>query len=452
MRSLLFIPASLLLSSCLGGLPPMQKPSEPKQWTAKKSILVQDVDAKDLHGWWTKFNDPALSSLVDLSLHQSPDRLMAEARIAEARGLRRTTKSFLFPQIGASGSAGREDSKTSSLYPDSFQDASFDASFELDIFGRNRKNLSAADAQLEETEAQYYDTSLTLIADVVRSYIDYRAAQNQVRIANKNLKSQEQTLTLISDLNRLGSAPKLDVERANNLVNTTRASVHNFKRQEDNARLQLSVLTGALPETLRPYLAEDAEIPGGDVLPVLMAPAEVLALRPDIRMASANLAAKTSLSAAATAELFPTFTLSGFYGIADNALINSASPWSIGIGAAVSLLDFGRIEGRIDAAQAREKQAYEQYRKTILVAVRDVETALSDYAHIEEQTVSLKRAHSSAEKALVLSQSLYKEGEISFLDVLDVQRNANNAESAVITAKAAQAESLTRLFKSLGVY
>ncbi len=305
---------------------------------------------------------------------------------------------------------------------------------------------------MKAAEAQYNDATLTLIAEVTRSYIDYRAAQNQVRIANKNLKSQERTLDLIRDLNRLGSAPRLDVERAINLVSTTRASVHGFEQQKENARLRLSVLTGALPAIVQSHLVSDAEIPGAEVEPVLMAPAQVLALRPDILAASATLAANTSLSEAATAELFPSFTISGFYGIADSALLNAANPWNVGLGAAVSLLDFGRIEGRIDAARAREKIAYEQYRKTILAAVQDVESAISDYAHIEEQTVSLLRAYKSAEKALELSEVLFKEGEVSFLDVLDVQRNANAAESAVIEAKAAKAESLTRMFKSLGVY
>ncbi len=452
MKKLLIIPLSLFLSGCLGNGMDLRAPDQPENWSVKQSALSQNIDAKDLHQWWNKFNDPALSNLVTLSLAHSPDRLMAEARILEARGLRRTSRSFLFPQIGASGSTGRENTEISGTSADSFYDAQFDASFEIDIFGQNRKTASAADATVKAAEAQYNDATLTLIAEVTRSYIDYRAAQNQVRIANKNLKSQERTLDLIRDLNRLGSAPRLDVERAINLVSTTRASVHGFEQQKENARLRLSVLTGALPAIVQSHLVSDAEIPGAEVEPVLMAPAQVLALRPDILAASATLAANTSLSEAATAELFPSFTISGFYGIADSALLNAANPWNVGLGAAVSLLDFGRIEGRIDAARAREKIAYEQYRKTILAAVQDVESAISDYAHIEEQTVSLLRAYKSAEKALELSEVLFKEGEVSFLDVLDVQRNANAAESAVIEAKAAKAESLTRMFKSLGVY
>lgn len=452
-KAYLFLSATFLLSGCItDSLGDYKLDLSPASWSAKESADVKSVAPSELAFWWKRFNDPALDKLVARGLNESPDRLIAEARILEARGLRRTSRSALFPQIGASASAGREDTKTSSIYPDNFYDAQFDASYEVDIFGQNRKGFSASDSNLKAAEEQYKDVTLTLVAEITRNYIDYRAAQNQLRIARKNLVSQEQTLQLIQDLHRLGSAPRLDVERASNLVSTTRASLPEYKRQAENARLRLTVLTGILPEDLAPIIAEDADIPGIHIEPILLTPAQTLAQRPDVRAAAQTLAANTSLAEAETASLFPTFTLSGFYGIADNAVINSAAPWNIAVGAAVSLIDFGRIEGRIDAARAREKQAYEQYRKTVLTAVTDVETALIDYSHIKEQYESLRNAYISAETSLELSKALYKEGEISFLDVLDAQRTANDAEAAMVSATAAQSESITRLFKSLGVY
>ena len=454
MQKITLFSGLFLLSACVAQapyLPPLQL--EPKNWSQEQSKDVETVDTNALTAWWMKFNDPVLDELVKRALKGSPDRLIAKAKIEEARGLRRSARSSLFPQISASGSTGREDTGSNAVpYPDSFYEAGFDASFEVDLFGRNRNNARASDLQLRASEAQYHDVSLTLVAEVVRSYIDFRAAQNQHRIAQKNLISQEKTLELIKDLHELGATPRLDVERAMNLVNTTRASLPEFERLSDNARLRLSVLSGDLPAILKPLLMGEAEIPGTEIAPVLMAPAEVLSVRPDVIAALANLEANTSLRKSATAELFPTFTLGGFYGIADNALVSSVQPWNIALGMAVSLLDFGRIEGRIDAAKAREVQAYHQYRKTILEAVTEVETALSDYANINQKRLSLKRAYENADKSLELSQTLYKEGEILFLDVLDAQRTVNNAESALISAKAQQAESLTRLYKSLGVY
>jgi len=454
MKQLIALSGLVFLSGCFLSDDPRLTPiKDATGYTVKVDQEIPIVEGKSLKKWWTRFNDPTLNSLIERALFESPDRLIAEAKIAEARGLRRASSSFLFPQVGVSGNTGREDTGSSAAtYPDSFYDAGFDASFELDVFGRNRNNYSASDAQLATAEEQYHDVSLTLIGEVARSYVDYRAAQNQVRIARKNLKSQEKTLGLIEDLFRLGSAPKLDVERTLNLVNTTRASIPEFKRQKDNARLRLSVLTGVMPQNLIEFLLIDSEIPGSDVSPVLMAPAQVVSARPDVRAAVANLKAGSALRDAAFAELFPTFTLSGFYGVADNALVSTVEPWNIVLGAAVRLLDFGRIEGRIDAAKAREIQAYQIYRRTVLEAVTEVETALSDYAHISSRYISLERAYESANSALTLSQTLYKEGEISFLDVLDAQRTANNAEASKISAKATQAQALIRLYKSLGIY
>ncbi len=422
----------------------------PQSWSAYQATLIQTTEAASLKNWWQNFQDPTLDALVELSMTDSPDRLIAESRVLEARGLRRTARSQLLPQIGASATGGRQDNATAPV--DDYYEATFDASFEIDIFGKNRNAYTAANKQIESLEARYHDVTLTLIAEIARSYISYRAFQKQASIAGKNLQIQEKTLELIRKQKEFGEAPQLDVERAETLVNTTRASIPEFERQAQNAKLQLTVLTGTMPENLAPVLATPAGIPGSSAKAVLLAPAEVLALRPDIRAASANLEANTDLAESATAALFPTFSIGGFFGVAENVLTGSSTIWNTALNAAVSLLDFGAIEGRIDAARAREAQAYQLYRKTVLEAVTEVETALSDTAHINQRQASLQKAYENAARALTLSQTLYREGEISFLDVLDAQRTVNEADSALVTAEAAQAESLVRLYKSLGVY
>jgi outer membrane protein TolC len=235
-------------------------------------------------------------------------------------------------------------------------------------------------------------------------------------------------------------------------VHTTQSSIPEFMRLSENARLRLSVLTGLLPEALAGLTLEGQPVDGGGVAPALMAPAKVLSLRPDIRAAAATLQSRTALAESATAELFPAITLSGFFGRSEGAFSGATTIWNVIAGAAVSLLDFGRIEGRIDAARAQEAQAFHAYRRTILEAVTEVETALTDYVRSGEQAAALQTAHESAKAALTLSQAQYKEGDISFIDVLDVQRAANDSEAQLVSARAAQAESLVRVYKSLGVY
>jgi NodT family efflux transporter outer membrane factor (OMF) lipoprotein len=451
MKRIVFLITLFSLNACFSGAIEFEKPTTPEMWKAKNKES-KIVEPESLKNWWERFEDESLNNLVVAALKHNPDRLTAQARILEARGLRKAARSFLLPSLSASASGGRQHTGISGDATDNFYDAGFDAAYELDLFGKNRKNLSAADARIEEAEAYYNDTTLSLIAEITRAYIDLRAAQNHLRIATKNLVSQEKTLALIEELNRLGSAPQLDVERSSNLVNTTKASIPEFKRLTENARLRLSMLVGVLPDHELVQIDKEAEIPNAELAIILLTPANVLSLRPDIQVASANLSANTALAESATAEFFPAFTLGGFYGVSDGAFVNSATVWNVALGAAVSLLDFGRISGNIDAARAREIQAFELYRKAVITAVTEVEMALTDYAHIHQRYLSLEQAFQSAEKALGFSESLYKEGEVSFLDVLDAQRSANNAEASMIEAKAAKSETLVRLFKALGVY
>ncbi|MDZ8119490.1 TolC family protein [Pontiella agarivorans] len=436
----------LLLAGCVTRqeLPELKQPDA---WEGAAAT----VTTNELSAWWTTFNDPALTGLVETALTNSPQQQIAAARIREARGIRRSAKAGLFPSLGIRGDAGRErEALTEST--GNFYTAGFDASYEVDLFGKNRNTLNAADAQLRALEADLQGVELSLAAEVVRTYIDFRAAEKQRAIAGKNLKAQENTLKLVQQQHAHGEAPRLDVERSESLVNTTRASIPEFRRLAENARLQLAVLTGRPSQELRIPHADTAVIPGADSTPLLLAPVDVMAGRPDIRRAAAVLEANSALVEVSVAELYPTISLSGFFGFADGVLFDSARIWQGAIDGAVNLIDFGRVEGQIDAAEARERQAYEQLRQTVLQAVADVESAMTDYARIREQRGSLEKAYKNSARALKLSEALFREGEVSFLDVLDAQRTANDADSALVSAEAAQAKSVVRLYKSLGIY
>lgn len=450
MKILLLATTSLLLSGCFLTTGDHGKIATPAAWSTPTDIATANPET--LHGWWKNFNDNALNQLVDHALRGSPDRNIAKARVLEARGMHKSARSSLFPQIGISGGAGRSSTISNNFKASEFYDAGFDASYELDIFGRNRNTSSAADSSVQASMAEYENVSLTLVAEVARNYIEFRAAQKQVAIAEKNLDSQIKTLDLVRQQKELGEAPQLDLERAEGLVNTTKSAIPEFQRQADNARLRLSVLTGEMPEVMAPLLLNSQSAVIADIKPVLLTPAQIIALRPDIQAAQHNLEAQTSLTKAEIANIFPTITLGGLFGVADAALIDPTKIWSATANAAVSLLDFGRIQGGIDAARARETQAFEMWRKTVIQAVTEVETALTDTSHINERLTTLKQASMNAENSLVLSQQLYKEGEISFLDVLDAQRTLNNANAAVVSAEEAHTESLISLYKSLGVY
>ncbi len=446
MKFYILLGLPLLLAGCVSRqeLPELQQPDG---WESSAAA----VHTNALSSWWTSFNDPTLNNLVETALTNSPQQQIAAARIREARGIRRSSKAGLFPTLGISADAGRE---REGYYETTgnFYTAGFDASYEVDLFGKNRSSLNAADAQLRALEADLQWVELSLAAEVVRTYIDFRAAEKQRSIAEKNLKAQEDTLRLIAQQRAYGEAPQLDVERSESLVNSTRASIPEFRRLSENARLQLAVLTGMLPQELPDLCPECSIIPGADLAPLLLAPADVIALRPDIRSAAAVLEANTALVEVSAAALYPSISLGGFFGFTDGVLFDSTHIWQGVINGAVNLIDFGRVEGMIDASQARERAAYEQLRQTVLQAAADVETALIDHARISEQRASLQKAYENSAKALTLSEALFHEGEVSFLDVLDAQRTANHADAALAAAEAAQAQSIARLYKALGVY
>lgn len=442
--------SAFILSGCVLSGTESSSMTIPKSWVSNDpSNIIENADISKLKNWWRKFNDKNLNQLIEIALENNPDRVIAQSRITEARAIRKTTQSSLFPEISLRADGGR---KNTGQTIDNFYEAGFDASFEIDVFGINRNKVNAEDAQIDALKAQYHDTILTLITEVIRVYTDFRAAQKQITIAEKNRTIQQETLTLIRQQYDVGEIPLLDVERSEALVNTTEASIPEFKRQAENSRLQLTTLTGALPKNIIHILNTSMDVAALKIDPILLSSASVLRNRPDIRASIATLAQATSLRQSIAASILPTFSISGFYGIAENPAFNSTNIWTLAGGTAVSLLNFGRIQGQINATKEREKQAFELYRKNILNAVVEVETALVDYTRLNTRGLSIQKAYENANNALALSQKLYTEGEISFIDLLDAQRTLNTADSARVSSEQLQVQSIIRLYKSLGVY
>jgi len=450
-KSVLFlIIATLALSGCMTAALEFPSLKFPESWASNENQnLVEEVDISHLKNWWFNFNDSSLNTLIEKMLVNNPDRNIAKSRISEARAIRKTTQSSLFPEVGFGAEGGRLNNGQAT---GNYYETGFDASFEVDIFGVNRNRLDAADSRINSFEAQYQDISLTLISEVARVYADFRAAQKKIAIANKNLIIQKKILSLIRQQYEVGETPLLDLERSESLVNTTEASIPEFKSEADRARLQLTVLSGVLPAEILPIIQADADIASLRIEPILISSASVLNNRPDIRASIASMTEATSLSYSAAASILPTFSLSAFYGVGKTALINSTNIWTLAGGTAVSLLNFGRIEGEIDATREREKQAFENYRKTFLNAIVEVETALVGAIRLSAQRVSIDRAYNNAENALKLSQQLYVEGEISFIDLLDAQRTLNEVDTARVSTQQVQVNSVISLYKAMGVY
>lgn len=451
--------AGVSLTACAAG--PDYKPptiglpaSFANQDKAVSALSMQkEARLRDLSHWWTSFGDPALNELVARGLNGNHSLKIAQARISEARGIRRSAFGTLWPALGAAADAGR--SKANTRLGTGFfntRQAGFDASWEVDLFGGNRRTLESADAEIVAAIADTDAAALSLAAEIAVQYIEYRNIQQQLGIAQNSVKTQEEILQLTRDLFNADLTSGLEVSQAESVTRTTQAAIPDYERQLEATRQALSVLLGVTSDELpMDILAAPAPVPMGKSLPFLEAPTTVLARRPDIMATERRLASATALTGAEMAALYPSITLSGFFGIGGGTGAPNAAIWNLAANAAAPLLNFGTIQGRIDAQEARQAQAYHQYRQTILEAVADVETSLSNFAYETKHHEALARAAASNRETLRLARLRYENGITAFTDVLNAQQDTYRSDQELAQSEAERAQALVGVYKALGV-
>lgn len=447
MKSLALIPLLLTTSCALQHKAPGPAPQTPPAWTMAlpAGTSLQGV-------WWQSYRDTALEGLIVDALADSPRLGEANARIAEVRGQRRTAAGALYPQLDANARSARADEGIRTFgNPNTLYEATFDASYEIDLFGGNAARVDAADADIRARQASYNDTRLSLAAEVAREYLDYRRLQRQVSLTQETLTSQREGLRLTRTRFDAGIATDLDVAQAESLALSTQAQLPGLEQQARAALLRLTVLTALPPAELETRMRELRPIPIPDVTPLLDQPANVLARRPDVQAATATLQAASALSAAEATELYPSLNLSALFGVQDTTAFGGFNIWSLGAGMAAPLLNFGRIEGRIDAAEAREEGAYHAYRGVVLQAVADVETALSDLVQQRNRRILLAQSVESDARALRLAWTRYKDGIIPFLDVLNAEQQQLRSRLTLAEAEGQEAIAFASLSKALAL-
>jgi outer membrane protein, multidrug efflux system len=461
----------LIAAGCSVG-PNYQKPDlpVPAEWQEAQQKGV-DARSAELARWWSTFNDPLLNSLVERAVRSNLDLRLAEARIREARATRVVTASGAWPTLNVSGSYTRNRASQNGvavpgegtvIVPPSgganldqnFYQNGFDANWEIDVFGRVRRSVEAADATVEATVEDRRDVLVTLLGEVARNYIDLRGFQRQLAVARANLKTQQDTLELTQVRFQAGLASDLDVAQQEAQLNTTAAQVPTLESSLKQAAYGLDVLLGLQPGTLWNELAKETAIPNLPPEVLVGLPSELLRRRPDIRRAERQLAAATAQVGAATADLFPKFSLTGIAGLqsvsASDWLSRGSRFWSIGPTISWPVFDAGRIRATIEIRNAQQEQALTQYEKSILSAFQDVETALVNYANEQVRYRSLTDAVAANRRAVTMANELYIRGLNDFLNVLDTQRSLYVTESALTQSQATMATNLVALYKALG--
>lgn len=446
------------LSGCMVG-PDYQKP-EPvvaAHWQADGSNALSAADTEALKTWWKGFGDAALDGLMERALSANLDLQIAMARIDQARAERRGTRAELFPTVNAAVGGQRQNNPFPGLAPGikfNLYELGFDALWEIDLFGRQRRRLEATSAELDAAAADFQQALVSLTADLARSYIEYRSLQNQLRITQSNLESQRRTLALTEKLFNEGVSARHDVVRARAQTESTASQIPALEADLTAMLRQIEVLLGQQPGSLAAELGSPSPLPDTPARNLLLSPAETLRRRPDLIIAERRLAAATAMQGAATAELFPKISLSAFFGLRNTDIEGLFKSAAFSYGTAANLLqpllNFGRIRAGIDLADAKQKEAYLAYQKTVLQALQETETALTRFLKEEIRRQALARSVADLQESVRLSQLRHKEGVISFLDVLDAQRTLYGGEIDLVRSQAASAVNLIAVYKSLG--
>jgi multidrug efflux system outer membrane protein len=408
--------------------------------------------------WWTTFRDPVLDSLIRRAVRANPDLRSARARVLEARARRGLAAADRLPSVDASAGASRtrnssnafgDPGGTSNLF-----EAGFDAAWEIDLFGHAAREVEAADAEVAASVEDRRDVLVSLLAETARDYVDLLGARRRAALARANLASQERTLELTRSKLEAGLASELDVARAETLVRTTAAAVPGFEAEARRAVHALSALLALPPDALSAELGADAPLPA--IPPAVPAglPSDLLRRRPDVRRAERRLAAATARVGAATADLYPRFTLTGALGLASEDLgdlVDSGSRTaSIGGVLRWPILDFGRASRAVEIRGAIEEQAATAWEAAVLRALREVEDALVTLAKERERRASLAAAVDAARRAHDLADRVWRSGRTDFFAVLDAERVLLASEDALAESDLRGAQGLVALYKALG--
>jgi multidrug efflux system outer membrane protein len=411
--------------------------------------------------WAELFRDDTLTSLVSTALDQNFDLRIASERVLQARAAFRITRSDQFPVVDASIAATTARLSRTGAAGDIPDDVSADASFtrigfglgwELDVWGRLRRQTEAARAQYLATEEARRGVTTTLVADVTAAYLALRAFDAEAEIARRTRDIGAEGLRLTTARRDRGLVSGLDVRQAEQLLYTATGQIAAIERNIAETENALSLLLGRAPGEVPRGLSFDAFT----VPPVVPAglPSDLLERRPDIRQAEQELIAANAQIGAAKAEYFPRISLTGFFGTESRALSDllsgPARTWSAGASAVAPIFNAGRTRGNVQLAEALQREAVVNYQRAIYVSLREVADALADHRKRAEERAEQERLVEALRRSAGLSTQRYQGGLDSYLQVLDAQRSLFQGELDLARVRWQELTSIVQLYRALG--
>ncbi len=462
-----------LLSGCMVG-PDFERPEAPylDSWSKGAGLTIdrqtgfttRSAAAAD---WWTVFNDPVLNTLIAEAYRQNLTLQSAGVRVYKARAQLGIARGELFPQSQQIGGGVKRErlSTNEPVLRDirRFVDVDphitriktgFDAGWELDFWGKIRRSVESANANLAANIASYDDVLVTLTGDVASTYVAIRELEQLVAISRRNAGLQRESLRIAELRLKNGAATELDVNEAKVLYNNTLASIPKYQAQLAEAYNAMSLLLSEPPGAVQKRLKGRSRLPSVPASVAIGVPADLLRRRPDIRAAEYEAAAQSAQIGVAQADLYPAFSISGAIGVeaADFAdlftknsltgFINPAFSWNF--------LNYGRIRNNVRVQDATFQELLLNYKNTVLSAYAEVENALVAFLKSKQEAAYLARSRRAARAAVAEVQEQYKQGTAEYDRVVDAQRNLLLAEERYLAAHADAVTNLIAVYKGLG--
>ncbi len=430
------------------------------EWIDYRDPNIKSVPA-DLATWWTVFHDSALNDLVQTAAGQNINLRVAGMRILEARYRRQIAVGELFPQLqDAAGSYSRNKlpANVANAPPNlSFGnwEVGFNASWELDFWGRFRRAVEAADAELDASIENYDDVLVLLLAEVASSYVEMRTFQERRSYAVKNVAAQENALRIAEDKLRLGAATKRDVEQARTVLEQTRALVPQFEAGQRLANNRLCVLMGLPPQDLVAMGLGDAPTPKAPPEVAVGIPADLVRRRPDVRRVEREVAAQSARIGIAKSDLYPHISINGTFGYAaaqfgDLFDGNRSNFGGVGPAFRWDVLNYGRIVNNVRLQDARFQQAAYAYQEKVLEAAREADDGIVKFLKSHQRSKSLDAAAQAAENTRVITMDQYRQGAVDFTAVFIAESELSKVQDLAAEARGQIAQSLIELYRALG--
>jgi NodT family efflux transporter outer membrane factor (OMF) lipoprotein len=446
--------------------PDFKTPRAPvaENWMENADGAVKSEESEH-RDWWTAFNDPALTRMVELAYQRNLTVQSAGVRVLQARAQLGMAIGEFYPQQQQAAASVSYNHIPISL-PYNFVQNTYwsdqfglQAAWELDFWGKLRRAVESADSAFLASVANYDAALVTLVGDVAGAYIKIRTTEKQIAIAQENVTRQRTALKIASAKFQYGTATKRDVYQAENVLGATEATIPQLRIQLAEATNSLSVLLGMPPAPLDDLLAGSSDIPSAPEQVVVGIPADLLRRRPDVRRAELQAATQSAQIGVTKADLFPTLTLVGSVGtlasdINPNTLADVFTKGTLtyGVGPAVqwNILNYGQITNNVRVQDAKLQGLLIDYQDAVLKAQQEVEDGIATFVHSRAQTEALRRSVTAAEGALKIAMLQYQQGIADFTTVLTAEQNLYQAENSLALATGSIALGLVSTYRALG--